>query len=124
MLTGFEKIVEERIQQAQREGQFNNLEGTGQPLCLEDDRHIAEDLRICHKILKNADCLPPELEVKKELHQMETLLTEMKDTAEKYRVLKKVNSLIMKLNTLKNRPPALEFPQRYHEKVAGQLSPE
>ena len=57
MLTGFEKIVEERIRRAQEKGEFKNLEGAGRPLNLAQDSHIPEDLRLSYKILKNADCL-------------------------------------------------------------------
>jgi len=77
MLPGFDKIVEERIRAAQRKGQFKNLAGSGKPLVLEDDRHIAEELRLAHKILKNADCLPPEVELKKEIERTEQLLGAM-----------------------------------------------
>ena len=122
MLTGFEKIVEERIQRAQREGRFEDLEGSGQPLCLENDQHIPEDLRICHKILKNADYLPPEIEIKKEIRKTETLLAGMKDTAEKYRILKKINFLIMKCNAMKSGSIDLEIPQRYSGRLVERLT--
>ena len=91
MLNGFDKIVEERIRAAQRKGAFDNLEGSGKPLDLEDDRHIPEDLRLAYKILKNADCVPPEIELRKEVLRAEDLLSDMEDTAEKYRHLKKLN---------------------------------
>ena len=69
MIPGFMKIVEERIRRAQKKGEFENLEGTGKPLNLADDQAVAEELRLAYKILKNADCLPPEIEVKKEIQQ-------------------------------------------------------
>lgn len=122
MLTGFEKIVEERIQHAQREGQFKNLDGRGEPLCLENDQHIPEDLRICHKILKNADCLPPELEIKKEIRKSEDLLLQMPDTSEKYRIIKKINLLIMKFNAMNNGSLAFEIPQHYDQKLVERLT--
>ena len=111
MFTGFSKIVEERIRKAIQKGKFDNLSGAGQPLKLEEDRHIAEDLRLAHKILKNAECLPPEIELKKEIHRTEELLAEMKDTASKYKTLKKLNYLIMKLNTMRNTSIDLETRQ-------------
>jgi len=52
MFTGFSKIIEERIRMAQKKGVFENLEGSGKPLDLESDSHIAEDLKLAHKILK------------------------------------------------------------------------
>ena len=77
MFAGFSKIVEERIREAQLKGEFENLAGAGQPLELEEDRHIAEELRLSYKILKNADCLPPEIELKKEIERTEELLEGM-----------------------------------------------
>jgi hypothetical protein len=113
MFAGFTKIVEERIRNAQRKGEFENLAGAGQPLKLEEDRHIAEELRLSYKILKNADCLPPEVELKKEIERTEELLGGMEETAEKYRILKKLNFLIMKLNATRNSSIDFEVPQQY-----------
>ncbi len=104
MIPGFERIVEERIKRAVREGDLDNLPGAGAPLILEDDAHIPQELRLAYKILKNADCLPPEIELKKEILQTEDLLTTIDDAAEKYRVMKKLNFLIMKLNTMRTFP--------------------
>ena len=51
MITGFEKIVEERIRKAQREGHFDGLPGSGKPLP-KDDVNVPEDIRLAYKILK------------------------------------------------------------------------
>ena len=123
MIPGFEKIVEDRILRAQRDGEFDNLAGTGKPLELPNDGCVAEDLRLAHKILKNADCLPPEIELKKEIRRTEDLLAGIEDAAEKYRTLKKLNFLIMKLNTLRNAPINREIPQLYAGKIADRLEP-
>ena len=117
MFPGFTKIVEERIRRAQKKGDFENLEGSGKPLALEDDGCVAEELRMSYKILKNADCLPPEVELKKEIEQTEELLSGMQDTAEKYRTLKKINFLIMKLNSISNKSIEFDMPQRYSAKL-------
>jgi hypothetical protein len=117
MFPGFSKIVEERIRRAQQKGQFKNLAGSGRPLKLEDDSHIAEELRLAYKILKNAECLPPEVELKKEIERTEELLRGMGDTAAKYRTLKKLNFLIMKLNSMRNLPIEFEVPQQYSAKL-------
>jgi len=121
MFPGFTRIVEERIRKAQRNGEFENLAGSGRPLRLEDDRHIAEDLRLSYKILKNADCLPPEVELKKEIESTEELLRGMQETAEKYRVLKKLNFLIMKLNSTRNSSIEFEVPQRYSARLVDRF---
>jgi hypothetical protein len=121
MIQGFEKIVEERILTAQKKGEFENLDGIGKPLVFHDDYHVPEELRLAFKILKNADCLPPEIELKKEIRQTEDLLTGMKDTPEKYRLLKKINFLIMKLNTIRGSSVMFEMPQYYMKKLADCL---
>ncbi len=119
----YEKIAEERIREAIQRGEFDNLPGKGKPIKLEDDSHIAPELRIAHKILKNAGCLPPEIELKKEIQTTEELLSGIKDTQEKYRQIKKLNYLIMKLNMMRRVSPLLEEGQYYYEKVLDKVAP-
>jgi len=141
MFSGFQKIVEERILRAQKNGEFDNLTGfgepldliddyhvleelrqngefdnltgSGEPLDLIDDYHVSEELRLAHKILKNAECLPPEIELTKEIKHTEELLGGMEETHEKYLIIKKLNYLIMKLNASR--------PQLYTEKLVDHL---
>lgn len=117
MLTGFEKIVEERIRAAQQRGEFENLSGAGKPLVFEDDRLVPEEIRLAYKILKNADCIPPEIELKKQIVQTEELLAGMEDTVEKYRTLKKLNLMIMRLNSMRSVSVSFDMPQRYEQKL-------
>jgi DnaJ homologue, subfamily C, member 28, conserved domain len=121
MMPAFTKIVEERIRRAQKKGEFDNLEGTGEPLNLAEGQAVSEELRLAYKILKNADCLPPEIEIKKEIHQTEELLAGMTATAEKYRTMKKLNFLIMKLNTIRSTSIKFEEPQKYTDKLIEKL---
>ena len=121
MIPGFNKIVETRILTAQKNGEFDDLEGSGKPLKLDDGCCVPEELRLAYKVLKNADFVPPEIELKKEIKQIEDLLAGMQDTAEKYRTLKKLNFLIMKLNTLRNASVEFEMPQQYEEKLVGRF---
>jgi hypothetical protein len=114
---GFDKMVERMIKEAQERGEFDDLPGQGEPLKLEDDRHIPEDLRLAHKILKNAGCLPPELALKKEIRQMEDLLDAISDEKEKYRFIKKINYKIMQLNMMGKKSPLLEESQIYYQKI-------
>lgn len=120
MIPGFDKVVEERILTAQKNGAFDNLPGSGLPLKFENGCIHAE-LRLAYKILKNADCLPPEIELKNQIQRTEDLLAGMQDTSEKYRVLKKLNFLIMKLNTLRNTSINLEMPQQYSDKLVDRF---
>lgn len=118
----FDKIAERRIQEALDRGEFKDLPGRGKPLQLEDDSGIPEDLRMAYKILKNADCLPPELQLKKEIRQMEDLLEGIPDEKERYKLIKKINYQIMKLNMMGHKSPLLEETEIYYHKVADKLA--
>jgi hypothetical protein len=117
----FGRIAEERILEAQRRGEFDNLPGHGKPLQLDDDSHVPEDLRLAYKVLKNADCLPPELELKREILTAEQMLGRITDEGEKYKQLKKLNFLVMKLNIMRKVPVSWEENQRYMDKIVEKL---
>jgi hypothetical protein len=114
----FQKIAERRILEAIREGAFDDLPGAGQPLRLEDDSNVPEDLRVAYKILKNAGYVPKEVALRKEIAQVEDLLEDMEDTKARYRQLKKLNFLITRLNILRKTSVNLEMGQRYEKKLA------
>ncbi len=97
----FTRIAENRILEAMEAGEFDNLEGMGQPLNLEDDSHIPPELRMAYKILKNAHCLPPELEVRKEVVTLQDLVASMEDEAEKLKQMRRLNFLMMKLSMIR-----------------------
>ncbi len=113
----FQKIIEKKIQDAQENGDFDDLPGKGKPIKLEDDRNIPEELRLTYKILKNADCLPPELELRKEIRTMEDMLENIPDEKEKYRHIKKINYKIMQLNMMGKGSPLLGESEFYYRKV-------
>ena len=118
---GYQKIVEKKIKEAEERGEFDNLPGKGKPLILDDDSMIPEDLRLSHKILKNADCLPPEIELKKEIRQMEDMLENIPDEKERYRQIKKINYKVMQLNMMGRKSPLLEDSQIYYSKIIDRI---
>jgi len=122
ILPGYEKIVEQRIKEAMEKGEFDNLPGKGRPIPLEDDSHVPEDFRLAYKVLKNADCLPPELLEKKEILQMEDMLTMIPDAKERYKLIKKINFKIMKLNMMGKKSPLLEERQLYYKKLVDKIA--
>ncbi len=113
----FQKIIEKKIQDAQENGDFDDLPGKGKPIHLEDDRNIPEELRLTYKILKNADCLPPELALRKEIRTMEDMLDKIPDEKAKYKHIKKINYKIMQLNMMGKGSPLLGESEFYYRKV-------
>ena len=67
--------AERHIRDAQNKGEFDDLPGSGEPLVLDDDSHIAPELRAGYRLLKNAGCLPPELEQRREAVELADLLS-------------------------------------------------
>ncbi len=119
-LTIFAKLAEERIREAVERGDLDNLPGQGQPLSLEDDSHLDPELRLAYKVLKNAGYTPPELDLRKEICQVEDLLEQATDEQERYKALKRLNVLTMKLGAV--RPgSALLDEHRYASRVVDRL---
>lgn len=116
------KIAEQKIREAQERGEFDNLPGQGKPLDLDEDFRIPEEMRMAYTILKNANCLPPEIQVKNEIIQIEDMLSTIKDEQEKYRQLKKLNFLVMKLNEMRGGSVRFEEHQRYFDQLVSKIT--
>jgi hypothetical protein len=116
-----EKIAENRILEAIEAGEFDNLQGKGQPLKFEDESYIPPDLRLAYKILKNADCLPPELELRKEVVTLQELVASMEDEAEKLKQMRRLNFLTMKLNMTRPMSAQLLEHDLYTPKILERL---
>lgn len=117
----FQKIAENRILEAMAQGAFDDLEGKGRPLNLEDESHIPPELRLAYKILKMADCLPPELELKKEIVRLQDLMANLPDEAEKLKQMRRLNFFVMKLNMMRKVSPLLQEHEEYTAKVLDRL---
>ena len=74
--------AERHICDAQRKGEFDDLPGQGEPLILDDDSCVPEALRSGFRLLKNAGCLPPELEQRKEAVALADLLKSIRQEDE------------------------------------------
>ncbi len=70
----FDLIAEQRIAEAITRGELENLPGAGRPLDLDDDALIPEDLRMAYRILRNAGFVPPEVEVLRDIGELERLI--------------------------------------------------
>lgn len=113
-------IAERRIRDAQERGEFNDLPGTGAPLDLDDDALVPEDLRVAHRILKNAGLLPPELEVHREIREIEGLLLQVDDASGRARLLSRINYLLARSAAGRHHGD-LRVEQAYVERLSEQL---
>ncbi|QJT82918.1 DUF1992 domain-containing protein [Kosakonia sp. MUSA4] len=86
--------AERHILDAQNKGEFDNLPGLGEPLTLDDDSHVPPELRTGYRLLKNAGCLPPELEYRREAIALADLLNGVEENHPQHRELQRRLSLL------------------------------
>lgn len=115
-------LAENKISEAIKNGDLENLPGSGKPLKMEDLSHVPADLRAGYKILKNANVLPVEMELKKDIVTLQQLIDYCYDAKEKEQLSKRLNEKILRFNMLmdqrKDISPALSF---YKEKIYNKL---
>jgi DnaJ-like protein len=86
-----ELIAEQRLRQAIADGEFDNLPNAGQPLDLEEYFAWPEAVRMAYSILKNARCAPVEVELMKEIAQLEASLAAAPDGAAAEAMRRRIN---------------------------------
>ena len=98
-----ERLAEQRILEAQRRGEFDDLPGKGKPLELEDLSWVPDELRIGYIALRNAHVLPPEAELLKDIHTLEDLLKHVEDEGQRKALAKSIHWKLIRLDLLKRR---------------------
>ena len=117
-----ERLAEQRILEAQRKGEFNDLAGKGKPLELADHSEVPEDLRMAYHVLKNAHVLPPEAELMKDIRILEDLLKHVEDDGERESLAKSLQWKMIRLDILKRRSMNLTSVRDYSRKLIAKLS--
>jgi len=74
-------LVEQRIQDAIADGAFDNLQGAGKPLNLEDDVFVPDELKMAHRMLRSSGVAPLWIEINKEIRTEIDGLSRLRTTA-------------------------------------------
>ncbi|MGO1296326.1 MAG: DnaJ family domain-containing protein [Vibrio sp.] len=115
-----EKLAEQRIQEAIENGTFDDLPGRGQPLIIDDDSDVPENLRMGYRVLKNAGFLPPELQQRKDALTLCDLIKQSdQDSQEMNDAIQRLQHLEQRMN-LKGLDT--RFIQRYWLELHEQCS--
>jgi hypothetical protein len=122
MIDAIRIIAERRINEALESGTLDIAAWRNKPLPMTNDNLVPEELRMAYKILKNAGYLPPEIETKKEIQQIEDLLSTCEDEHTKVRQLKKLNYLIVKLSAMKGDAISIENQEEYYRRIVERIS--
>ena len=78
----FDRIAEAKIAAAMERGEFDDLPGAGRRLELEDLSRIPPHMRAGYRILRNANVLPPEVELRREIYSLGKVIDETADPDE------------------------------------------
>ena len=122
MLEAIRLIADRKICEALEKGHLNIESWHNKPLPISNDNMIPGELRMAFKILKNAGYLPPEIETKKEIQQIEDLLATCEDERIRVKQIKKLNYLVLKLNTMKGDTANIEGQEEYYRKIVERIS--
>ena len=96
------RLAERRIEEAMKEGKFDNLQGAGEPIELEP-APAEENARLTWwalRILRNNDVIPDEVRMRKELDGLKAQLAELADEDKLPMLVARINTLVYKINTL------------------------
>jgi hypothetical protein len=99
----FDKLVEQKIREAQAAGEFDRLEGAGRPVNLEAYFSTPEELRAGFAVLKNAGVLPEEAALLKELNELTARLEASRDEGERHTLKRAAADLKLKYDLLAER---------------------
>ena len=114
-------LAETRIQEGLERGEFDGLPGAGRPLVLDDDRDVPPELRVVYRILKNAGCVPPEVELRRQIATLEGLLgLTQQDDPEHRRALARLCLLRLRLSESR-RISGVRFDPAYETALLDRL---
>ena len=78
---------------------------------LDDDSTIPEDLRLTFKVLKNANCLPIEMELRKEIFNLRQLLSAAVEPEVRREIRRELNLMILNFNLRRTGAATHDLPQ-------------
>ena len=99
----FDKLVEQKIQEAMRAGEFDRLEGKGRPINLDAYFSTPEELRAGYAVMKSAGVLPEEAGLLREINELKSRLEDCRDETERDGLTRSIGDLTLKYNLLVER---------------------
>ncbi|EGW36289.1 DUF1992 domain-containing protein [Desulfosporosinus sp. OT] len=100
MLNIFDKIVEDRIQEAMRNGEFDNLPSQGKPINLDYWASLPEGIRAGYMLLKNNGFLPNEVQLLKDIENLRERLAVCTSQDEKATLRKELDEAKINYNLI------------------------
>lgn len=120
----FSRIVEDKIKEAIKNGEFDNLPGMGKPLNLKDDLPgMSAEMKMGYRMLKNAGYISYQVELRKELVTLNDLISAATDDKEIERLSEKLTRKQLQFEKVmeqRRKNTHVRFGS-YAEKIYGKL---
>ncbi len=117
----FNELAETKIMKAIHTGDLEQLSGMGEPVDVDIDPLIPELKKMAYKILKNADNIPQELQIRNQIHEIEKTLasTELQNRKE---LMLRLQVLFIRLDITGYRYTNLLIQNEYYEEMLLRLA--
>ena len=99
----FDRIVEAILKEAMERGAFDNLPGKGKPIDLSEYFETPEEVRVAHSVLKNAGMASREVDLLKEIAELQQILPAVLDEKKKQEIEKQIRQKQMEFNLMMER---------------------
>jgi hypothetical protein len=117
-----EIIAERRIREAMDRGDFDNNPLAGKPLPPDGLDNVAPELRMVVKILRNAGIVPEEIELKKQILNLEGLLRICANGEEKVSLQLQISEKQLRYNILMERRTGKVFLPEYQARLMDKMA--
>lgn len=96
----YDILAEQRIADALRRGEFENLPGAGRPLVFDDDLFVSPEQRMANKVLRNAGFSPPEIGLRKEIAKLRAEIAGLDESERRSALRRRLAMLIVQLGEI------------------------
>jgi hypothetical protein len=115
------ELAERAIQEAQRSGGFDGLEGQGKPLPDQSDPFMPECLRMAYKVLRNGGYVPEAIQSQREIRSLIECLEQETDESRRMRQIQKVQ-LFLARASIRHGSLLQEENEAYFRKVGARTT--
>jgi DnaJ-like protein len=102
LTSAMRRLADLRIEEAMKEGKFDNLPGAGKDIPM-DDMPACEDARWawwCVRLLRQNDVIPDEIRWRKQIDRLTEELETPPDPTRREHIVRQINELVRMVNTL------------------------
>lgn len=117
-----DRLAEKRITEAAERGELDNLAGQGEPLDLDDDSLVPEELRSAYRLLRNAGYVPPEISLRREISNIEQLIATAASQEDRSALQGRLRALMLRLRLYGRDTLSLHTEREYFERLSARLN--